>query len=697
MSSLKSYTARARPALLVLLALTAVAAMAVASPSALAQAPQGPSDSTPPVGAESDADQPSTGTPTKNGPGDEREVEAFMDGFFAQQLESEKIPGATVSVVKDGKLLFAKGYGEADVESDEPVGADETLFRIASTSKLFTATAVMQLVEEGKVDLDEDVNAYLDDAEVPDTYPGRPVTLRHLLTHTAGFEEHFTGSLSPGADELPPLGEYLAEDMPARVVPPGEVTSYSNYGMALAGHVVEEVSGVPYDRYLKENVFDPLGMRGTSAAQPPAPAELEDRLATGYDVEGGEPVARPFEYVNVPPAGSVSTTSTDVARFMIAHLQDGSYGGGRILDGATAREMQEQQFVNHPGLDGMGIAFYQQTINGERMIEHGGNLNQFHALLALIPDRDVGFFVAYNSNGESGQRAEYELQNAFMDHYYPEEPQADLEPSDADAAENAERFAGSYRTTRANSSGFEKVLTLTGEVRVTANPDGSLTTNGGYLVRDFDTEQRWIKVARADAPTTFRAEGGDERIAFGQPGRATYLASDVDPATAYEKLSFYEAPRLHLVLLAGSLAVLVLSALAWAAGAAISWWYERRSRRRHEKPAGEREGNKKPARRVRLLASSVPLLAVLLLVGMAAVLSSPATTLGFGASPLIVGVLTLPILVSVLSAGVLVYAVVAWRRGYWGLFGRLHYTLVALSAVALVALFGYYNLIGYQF
>ena len=172
---------------------------------------------------------------------DERDVGAFVDGYVAHQLEDYGIPGATVSVVKDGEVIFAKGYGEADVKAEEPVVADETLFRIASTNKLFTATAVMQLVEEGRLDLDRDVNAYLDDVEIPDTYPGQPVTLRHLLTHTAGFEERITGTLARDADDVAPLGEHLSENVPARVRPPGEVTSYSNYGVALAGHVVEEV------------------------------------------------------------------------------------------------------------------------------------------------------------------------------------------------------------------------------------------------------------------------------------------------------------------------------------------------------------------------------------------------------------------------------------------------------------------------
>ena len=198
------------------------------------------------------------------------------------------------------------------------------------------------------------------------------------------------------------------------------------------------------------------------------------------------------------PAGSASTTSTDMARFMIAHLQDGSYDGERILDAATARQMHEGQFANAPGLDGMALQFYEQTINGERTIQHDGQLVQFHALLTLLPGRDVGVFVAYNSYGEGGDFAEDELQNAFIDHYFPQQPPAPVESSAADAAENAERFAGSYRTSRANSTGFEKVVTLFTGARVTANPDGSLTTNGGYLTRDpEETEQRWIRVAPA--------------------------------------------------------------------------------------------------------------------------------------------------------------------------------------------------------
>jgi CubicO group peptidase (beta-lactamase class C family) len=665
----------------VLLAVT----LAVGS-TAMARTPlQGPSSSA-----------PSEKLPADRGPTDEREVEAFLDGYVGHQLENYDIPGATVSVVKDGEVLFAKGYGQANVEKKEPVVADETLFRIASISKLFTATAVMQLVEEGKLDLDRDVNAYLEDFEVPNTHPGRPVTLRHLLTHTAGFEERFTGSGARNAADVETLGEYVATQMPARVRPPGEVTAYSNYGMSLAGYVVQEVSGMPYERYVEENILAPLGMEGTTAAQPPAP-ELRERLAAGYDVEGGEPVARPLEYIDDAPAGTVTTTATDMARFMIAHLQDGRYGrlGGetRILKESTAKEMHERQFANDPRLDGMAYGFYEQTINGERTVQHGGNLRQFHANLVLLPEQDVGIFVAYNSYGDGGDFAEYELVEAFLDRYYPEPPPPTLEPSGEGASRNAERLAGSYRITRSNHTGFEKVLTLLTGASVTANEDGSITTTGGYLSRNLEeTEQRWVEVK----PLLFRAEDGSEHIAFREDGdgRALYLSGDADPTVAYEKVAPYEAPGLHLGLLAGSLGILSLTAVAWPAGAMIS----RRYKKRYGEPIGDKPGaDTNTARRARILAWGVCALDLLFVIGVALAFSSVEETLAYGASPSLIAILTLPLPSAVLTAGVLACALLAWKRRYWGVFGRLHYSLVALSALTFVALLGYYNLLGFQF
>ena len=681
---------RARLALLVVIALSTIA---ITSSPGLAQAPSSRT-----VGAPENPRE-------VRGPTDGREVEAFVDGVVKQQLEGYEIPGATVSVVRGGEILFAKGYGQADVEAEKPVVADETLFRIASTSKLFTATAVMQLVERGKLDLDEDVNAYLDDVEIPDTYPGRPVTLRHLLTHTAGFEEDFTGTGARGASGVEPLGEYLAGKTPARVRPPGEAMAYSNYGMSLAGHVVEEVSGVPFARYVEENVTRPLGMDSTTFDQPPA-GGLRERVATGYErPQGPEPVAGPFEYIDETPAGSASTTATDMARFMISHLQDGRYGDARILREATAREMHERQFTAHPRMDGMAYGFMEGTTNGERVLEHGGNLLRFHALAAMLPERNVGIFVAYNSYGEGGDFAGYELLEAFLDRYYPEAtPPPAPEPSAEGFADgtsgNAERVAGGYRSTRSNESGFEKVFTLLGGPRVTANGDGSITTTGVPVQGDFTgPEQRWVEVE----PLLFQAEGGYEHVAFEEDrgGRITYLSGEVGgPTSVSEKVPFYGARGLHLGLLAGSFAVFALTVPGWPVGAGISRWYGRRAP--HENPEGGRPGVKKPGREAggtrlaRPLAWAVGVLTLLFAGGATLTILDPEGTLFFGFSPLLVAVLALPYLVAALTLGVLVYAALAWMRRYWGLFGRLHYTLVALSALVFVALLGYYGLLGFQ-
>ena len=678
--------------------IAAMMVLTVTASPGLAQTPQEPSDPAGrPMGS---TDAGSEAPPAGRGPTDEREVEAFLDGYFAQQLESSKIPGATVSVVRDGEVLFAKGYGEADVEAKEPVVADETLFRVGSVSKLFTSTAAMQLVEEGKLDLDEDVNRYLDDVEIPDTYPGQPVTLRNLLTHTAGFEQEFVGSGARTEADYKPLGEYLAGiDPPARVRPPGEVTSYSNYGMALIGRIVEEQSGMTFAQYVEQNVTAPLGMDGTTAAQPLEPG-LRDRLAQGYTVEGGGPTAEPFEYIEEAPAGSVSSTATDMARFMIAQLQNGRYGDARILQEDTAKQMQTKQFSSAPGLSsGMGFGFYGQTVNGERVIEHGGNTFLYHSIAVLLPKRNVGLFVSYNSygEGEAGARGEYDLTRAFLDRYYPEEapPSPEL-PADEGSVEgasgDAERVAGSYRSTRGNETGLEKVFDLASLTSVAANGDGSITTNGVMKKDLTTTEQRWVP----DGPMTFRIEGGDERLAFkeGEEG-ATYLATDADPTSALEKVPFLESARLHLGLLGGGLVVLLLTALVWPARALTSWWYGRRYRKLHgEELGGEPKKGAGGARLARVLAWVLCTIALSLAVALVMTATNPLDVLFFGDSPILLAVRVLPYLIAALAVGVAVFAALSWRRGYWGLFGRLHYSLVAVAALTFTALLGYYNLLG---
>src|SRR5215204_4549329 len=298
----------------------------------------------------------STAPSQQQGPTDPAELEAFLDKLLGKEMKKHHIAGAAVSVVKDGKLFFAKGYGDADLKKGVPVDPERTTFRIASVTKLFTWSAVMQLAEQGKLDLNADINTYLD-FRIPDTYP-QPVTLKDLMTHTAGFEDLYYERLAKDPNELVPPREWLVSHMPARVRPPGEVAAYSSYGAALAGYIVARVSGEPYDRYVQEHILNPLGMAHTTA-QSPTPPDIRAQASEGYTYEDGAFKAFPdYSDMGQPamaPAGGIQSSATDMARFMIAQLQDGRHGdadaaGGRILDESTLRQMHSTLYTPDPRL-----------------------------------------------------------------------------------------------------------------------------------------------------------------------------------------------------------------------------------------------------------------------------------------------------------------------------------------------------------
>ena len=259
------------------------------------------------------------------------DLEAFFDGFLPIQLKRDDIAGAVVAVVKDGQVLFAKGYGYSNMKERKPVTVDATLFRPGSISKTFTWTAVMQLVEQGKIDMNRDVSDYLD-FKVPATF-GKPVTMRDLITHTPGFEEAIKDLFVSKPADIRPLQEYLERHLPDEIFPPGTTPAYSNYGATLAGYIVQRVSGLPFDEYVDKNILGPLNMKHTTFAQP-LPENLKPLMSEGYNL-ASQP-AKDFEFIQAWPAGSLSTSAEDMTHFMIAHLQNGQYNGVQILKPETA-------------------------------------------------------------------------------------------------------------------------------------------------------------------------------------------------------------------------------------------------------------------------------------------------------------------------------------------------------------------------
>ena len=618
----------------------------------------------------------------QQGPTDRAELEAFLDEELGREMEKYHIAGAAVSVVKDGKLFFAKGYGDADIENDIPIDPEQTVFHVGSVGKLFTWTAVMQLAEQGKLDLDADINTYLD-FRIPDTYP-QPITLKHLMTHTSGFEERWLDSVVSDPSEMVPAREWLVSYMPSRVHPPGEVAGYSNYNAMLAGYIVARVSGEPYDQYIQEHIFDPLGM-AHSTARSPIPPDLRARLSVGYTYEDGAFQAFP-DYIGQPagwPSGAHQATVTDMARFMIAHLENGRYSdanidGARILEEGTARLMHSTLYTPDPRLLGSAYGFADVSDNGQRTLGHEGYFPPMRSRLLLLPDQNLGVFVAYNSAGAGALTTQHiGFQRAFFDHYYPAPAVKPIQPP-ADFAERAGRFVGLYRFASSPATTFHKVAGLVGENTVEIRDPG----DGTLLLSIAGYESRFVEVE----PLYFRQVDGQFGIIFREDdgGRITQIYTDLMPQYTALKLDWYETPGFNLPLLLAC----VLVFLSVIPVAVIRFIHNRRR-------GGDQKQASRGTRVALWIIVGICVLNLLFVVGMVPGFDPP--TEGHGPQLIVKIVLGLGVLSAVLTVGALVYSVLAWKRGYWGIATRVHYTLVTVAALAFVWFLNYWNLLGWRF
>ncbi|MBN2390616.1 MAG: beta-lactamase family protein [Anaerolineae bacterium] len=605
--------------------------------------------------------------PYPSGPNDPAEMEAFLDTFISTQLTKYQIPGAAVAVVVDGELFFAKGYGVTDTRSQTPVQADRTLFHAGSVTKLFTWTAVMQLVEQRRLDLHTDINTYLSDFQIPATYP-EPITLHHLLTHTPGFEDQLSNLFRFGPNDGLPLDEYVVRKLPARVYPPGEIIGYSNYGAALVGYIIEQVTGMSYEQYIEENILAPLEMHRTTIREP-VPAEWmressrrEDSrsdLALGHyqGLTGPVPLQ---EYFPSAPVVGLTATVTDIARFMIAHLQDGRHGETRILQAATAQEMHRQQFTHDPRLPGVTYGLVEWARNGQRLLWHGSSTGFFEGMIFLLPEHNVGAFVVYNRKTpfETGR----EFRQAFLDHYYPVAPKLQTRTGDPALARE---FAGAYRESRWSYSRADKFIYMfTRYYTMEATADGQLHLDGVAYV---PTE-----------PGVFQAVEGEGTLIFhtgarGQPERESscYGFYDYDPHKVFIKLAWYETRPFHLSMLIGC-ALLFVSALI--AG-----------------PLG-----RVPVHAPWIIAEAR---SIFQWVG-AFNLLYPVGMLVIGVTVLIDALPDLSFLVPLFIMGlvgglivVLFLVGIAWRGRYWSTARRTHYTLVALAGCVFAGWLNYWNLL----
>jgi CubicO group peptidase (beta-lactamase class C family) len=488
------------------------------------------------------------------------DVGALSDGLVPAAIAAGNVAGVVVVVVKDGRVLFQKGYGLADVEKRRPVDPATTLFRPGSVSKLFTWTAVMQLADAGKIDLDADINRYLD-FTIPAAF-GKPVTMRNLMTHTAGFEETYRSLLLGDKDRLAPLREVVTQNVPVQAYPPGEVPAYSNYGATLAGYIVARVSGEKFEDYVQHHIFAPLGMTHATFVQP-LPRALAGDMSKGYSVASAPPTG--FEMINMGPAGGLSASGGDIAKFMIAHLSD----GGAILSPRAAARMHSVALQTFSGLSPMAYGFYRDDANGRVVIEHGGDTGVFHSQLSLLPAEHVGLFYSANSLGAggAGARLRRALFNAFMDRYFPAPKTAPL-PTLATAHAHGALVAGDYIVSRRAGSNFSSYLSLFQPVTVSLNRDDTISVS--LLVTPANVTKTWREVK----PFLWQEVNGDSRVqVLMTDGKVREIGmDDVGPIMALLPASFALA-QWNTWLLFATLGMLLLSVLFWPVKAVLRWRY----------------------------------------------------------------------------------------------------------------------------
>ncbi len=440
-------------------------------------------------------------------PIDSAELAHFIDPLIAAQMEKEHIPGAVFVLVQNGRVLYQRGYGLANLATRTPVDPEKTIWRIGSISKVFTATAVVQLADRGRFKLTDDVNSYLTRFKVPATFP-EPVTFEHLLTHTAGFDEIRPGTRAETAAGLLPICDFVSTRL-VRLRPPGRIISYSTYGITLAGCLVEQISGTSFENYLAQNIWRPLGMTRTNIV---VPDSLRRDLAQGYECDSGSNKPADWEWYHTTPASSINASGADMGRFLIAHLQNGRLGRAKIISAPAARDMHRRHVTSHPWLAGFAYGFQENFTNGERILEHGGNVEGFAAQLTLLPGRGVGFFVA---SQHEPARLKDVVEKALLDHYFPASRKPAAAVPIAGYRQRAPRFAGTYELNQfCHTCGPSRRVYP--RVEVKAYPDGTISITGN--------QEHFVEVL----PLLFERVSGGGLAAFreDESGRISLLAGD---------------------------------------------------------------------------------------------------------------------------------------------------------------------------
>ncbi|MDR0761017.1 MAG: beta-lactamase family protein [Treponema sp.] len=468
----------------------------------------------------------------------------FLDGFIREKMTEYHVPGAAIVVVKDGEVRYSKGYGYQDVEKKIPVDTEKTIFRVASVSKIFTIAGVLQLEEQGLLDLDRDVNEYLKNFQIGNDFD-EPVRIRHLLTHTDGFETRDLGTFVLNPADLPRLEDLLKKDLKSPVQIPGSMITYGGYGAALAGCLISQAAEQPFEEYMDDNIFKPLDMRNSTFNQN-LPRDLsEHAVVYHYEERGGGFVPSRFLYVSTAPTGALSATAEDMGKFIITLLNRGRLGGTRILRENTVEKMFLRQYSPHPSLPGVTYGFMESLYNGQMALIRDGSGVGIRSQIFLLPAERLGYFYVQNSRGDELADA---LKDAFLDEFYPSGG-GNTEPLYASG--DMKRYEGIYRPSQTARHTLVKVEALAiGDLKVSANGAGGLTVEvigEEDIYGGFPKESNWVQAE----PLFFREAGRERYMAFqeNEEGEITGLVSAAGYHGSFVKIPWFESSRLLLYLL----------------------------------------------------------------------------------------------------------------------------------------------------
>jgi len=472
-------------------------------------------------------------------------VQKLIESVYQEKIDKEKVVGNVIIVVKDGEVIYEKGFGKSNIEEQESITPNKSLFLIGSLTKNITATAIMQLVEEGKIDLEKDVNEYLTSIKIPDTFE-EPIKVKHLLTHTSGFDDPLLDQGTENYQETLEIREFLSEKLAKRVRDPGQLISYDNYGFVIAGLMIEDITGLSWEDYVTQHIFEPLEMNDTVAKVNDDVAE-NIHLVREYDLINGELIPKPIYGNNMYPAGGVYTTAKDMANFLIMNLNNGQYDSKQILDPSLLKEMHQQQFTNHPSQPGIGFSYWHTVENGHHFIYNRGDTAGTRSQIVFDFDRNLAIFLA--ATGPKAGSWRTEVLNAFYDTFYPQKKSVDVEAVMIDEP-SVNQFAGVYRMVRYSHVDIGKInLLLQPPYRITLGEDNrTLIING----------QEYVRVSKDE----FSHITTGEKIAFqlNDQGEVTHLFSNGRP---FEKVNVLHSPKVHINLLTISLLILFSIFFIW--------------------------------------------------------------------------------------------------------------------------------------